>query len=195
MCYKEVSGVIFERKVFDKMLVYYVVKVGVDVFVRIEVFDVIRKDGKIVGIKVKYEDELVEIYVDIIVVVDGVESIIVRKVGINIYVLLYEFDLGYEYEMFIEGFDLDLIYFWFGNEVVFRGYVWVFLKDEDRVNVGIGINLDNLKIVKYYFDKWFEENNILVKKFFEINVGFIFVGGFVKEFVKDNVVVVGDVVR
>lgn len=193
--YKEVSGVILERKVFDKMLAYYAAKAGAEVLARTEALDVIKKDGKVVGIKAKHEGEQVEIYADIIVAADGVESTIARKAGINTYAPPHEFDSSYEYEMLIEGFDPDLIHLWFGNEVAPRGYVWVFPKDEDRANVGIGINADNPKTAKYYLDKWLRENNIPTNRILEVNVGVVPVGGFVKELAKDNVVVVGDAAR
>ncbi len=193
--YKEVSGVILERKVFDKMLAYYAAKAGADVLARTEALDAIRKDGKIAGIKAKHEDEPVEIYADIIVAADGVESTIARKAGINTYAPPHEFDSSYEYEMLIEGFDPDLIHLWFGNEVAPRGYVWVFPKDEDRANVGIGIASDHPETAKYYLDKWLKENNIPMRKILEVNVGVVPVGGFVKELVKDNVLVVGDAAR
>lgn len=193
--YKEVSGVILERKVFDKMLAYYAAKAGADVLARTEAQDVIRKDGKIAGIKAKHEDEPVEIYADIIVAADGVESMIARKAGINTYAPPHEFDSSYEYEMLIEGFDPDLIHLWFGNEIAPRGYVWVFPKDEDRANVGIGIASDHPQTAKYYLDKWLEENKIPAKKILEVNVGVVPVGGFVKELAKDNVLVVGDAAR
>ncbi|WP_297506108.1 NAD(P)/FAD-dependent oxidoreductase [Thermococcus sp.] len=193
--YKEVSGVILERKVFDKMLAYYAAKAGADVLARTEALDVIKKDGKIVGIKAKHEDEPVEVYADIIVAADGVESTIARKAGINTYAPPHEFDSSYEYEMLIEGFDPDLIHLWFGNEVAPRGYVWVFPKDEDRANVGIGIASDHPETAKYYLDKWLKENKIPMRKILEVNVGVVPVGGFVKELAKDNVVVVGDAAR
>ncbi|WP_297477022.1 NAD(P)/FAD-dependent oxidoreductase [Thermococcus sp.] len=193
--YKEASGVILERKVFDKMLAYYAAKAGADVLARTEALDVIRKDGKIAGIKAKHEDEPVEIYADIIVAADGVESMIARKAGINTYAPPHEFDSSYEYEMLIEGYDPDLIHLWFGNEVAPRGYVWVFPKDEDRANVGIGIASDHPETAKYYLDKWLEENKIPAKKILEVNVGVVPVGGFVKELVKNNVLVVGDAAR
>ncbi len=193
--YKEASGVILERKVFDKMLAYYAAKAGADVLARTEALDVIRKDGKIAGIKAKHEDEPVEIYADIIVAADGVESMVARKAGINTYAPPHEFDSSYEYEMLIEGYDPDLIHLWFGNEVAPRGYVWVFPKDEDRANVGIGIASDHPETAKYYLDKWLEENKIPAKKILEVNVGVVPVGGFVKELVKDNVLVVGDAAR
>ncbi|SEW09575.1 2,3-di-O-geranylgeranylglyceryl phosphate reductase [Thermococcus thioreducens] len=193
--YKEASGVILERKVFDKMLAYYAAKAGADVLARTEAVDVIKKGGRVAGIKAKHEDEPVEIYADVIVAADGVESKIARKAGINTYAPPHEFDSSYEYEMLIEGFDPDLIHLWFGNEVAPRGYVWVFPKDEDRANVGIGINSDNPQTAKYYLDKWLKENNIPAKKLLEINVGVVPVGGFVKELAKDNVVVVGDAAR
>ncbi|NJE55059.1 NAD(P)/FAD-dependent oxidoreductase [Thermococcus sp. 21S9] len=193
--YKDVSGVILERKVFDKMLAYYAAKAGADVLARTEALDVIRKDGKVVGIKAKHEGEPIEIYADVIVAADGVESTIARKAGINTYAPPHEFDSSYEYEMLIEGYDPDLIHLWFGNEIAPRGYVWVFPKDEDRANVGIGINSDNPQTAKYYLDKWLKENNIPAKKLLEVNVGVVPVGGFVKELVKDNVLVVGDAAR
>ena len=193
--YKEASGVILERKVFDKMLAYYAAKAGADVLSRTEAQDVIRKDGKIAGIRAKHEDEPVEIYADVIVAADGVESTIARKAGINTYAPPHEFDSSYEYEMLIEGYDPDLIHLWFGNEVAPRGYVWVFPKDEDRANVGIGIASDHPETAKYYLDKWLKENNIPARKILEVNVGVVPVGGFVKELVKDNVLVVGDAAR
>ncbi|AEC51617.1 hypothetical protein PNA2_0702 [Pyrococcus sp. NA2] len=193
--YKEVSGVILERKVFDKMLAYYAAKAGADVWARTEVVDVIRKDGRIVGVKAKHEGEPVEIEAKVIVAADGVESTIARKAGINTYAPPHEFDSGYEYEMLIEGFDPDLIHLWFGTKIAPRGYIWVFPKDEDRANVGIGINSDNELTAKYYLDKWLKENNIPMRKILEINVGLIPVGGFVKELVKENVLVVGDAAR
>lgn len=195
MRYKDVSGVILERKVFDKMLAFYAARAGADVLVRTEAFDVIRENGLIKGIKAKHEGKTIEIYADIVVAADGVESTIARKAGINTYAPPHEFDSAYEYEMLIEDFDPNLIHLWFGNEVAPRGYVWVFPKDEDRANVGIGINSDNPKTAKYYLDKWLEENNIPAKKLLEINVGIVPVGGFVKELAKDNVVVVGDAAR
>ena len=193
--YKEVSGVILERKVFDKMLAHYAARAGADVLARTEALDVIRQDGKIAGIRAKHEDEPVEIYADIIVAADGVESMIARKAGINTYAPPHEFDSSYEYEMLIEGFDPDLIHLWFGNEIAPRGYVWVFPKDEDRANVGIGIASDHPEPAKYYLNKWLRENGIPSRKILEINVGVVPVGGFVKELVKDNVLVVGDAAR
>jgi len=195
MRYNKVSGVILERKVFDKMLAFYAARAGADVLPRTEATDVIRKDGKIIGIKAKKEGEPIEIHAGILVAADGVESTIARKAGINTYAPPHEFDSAYEYEMLIEGFDPDLIHLWFGNNVAPRGYVWVFPKDEDRANVGIGINSDNPMTAKYYLDKWLKENNIPFKKILEVNVGIIPVGGFLKELVKDNVLVVGDAAR
>ncbi|ASJ15855.1 digeranylgeranylglycerophospholipid reductase [Thermococcus chitonophagus] len=193
--YKEVSGVILERKVFDKMLAYYAAKAGAEVLARTEVVDVLRDGGRIVGVKAKHEGEPLEIKADVIVAADGVESTVARKAGINTYAPPHEFDSAYEYEMLIEGYDPDLIHLWFGNEIAPRGYVWVFPKDEDRANVGIGINSDNEKTAKYYLDKWLKENNIPRNKILEVNVGLVPVGGFVRELVKDNVLVVGDAAR
>ena len=193
--YKKVSGVIIERKVFDKMLAFYAARAGADVWPRTEATGLIRREGRIAGIRAKHEGEPVEIEAEIIVAADGVESMVARWAGINTYAPPHEFDSSYEYEMLIEGYDPDLIHLWFGNEIAPRGYVWVFPKDEDMANVGIGINSDNPKTAKYYLDKWLRERGIPAKKLLEINVGAVPVGGFVKELVRDNVLVVGDAAR
>jgi len=193
--YKNVSGVILERKVFDKMLAFYAAREGADVWPRAEAVDVIRENGRVEGLKIKREGELLDVRAKVVVAADGVESTIARKAGINTYAPPHEFDSGYEYEMLIEGFDPDIIHLWFGNEVAPRGYVWVFPKDEDRANVGIGINSDNPKTAKYYLDKWLREHGISTNKILEVNVGLVPVGGFVKELVKDNLMVIGDAAR
>ncbi|AHF80001.1 geranylgeranyl reductase [Thermococcus paralvinellae] len=195
--YDKVAGVILERKIFDKMLAYYAAKAGADVMAKTEAVGLIRKEGRIAGVKAKHEGESLEIYADVIVAADGVESRVARWAGINSFLPPHELDSAYEYEMIIENFefDPDIIHLYFGNEVAPRGYVWIFPKDEDRANVGIGINGDNPKTAKYYLEKWLKENNIKGTKILEVNVGGVPVGGFLKELVKDNVVVVGDAAR
>ena len=195
--YNKVSGVILERKIFDKMLAYYAGKAGAEVMAKTEATGLIRSDGKIKGIKARHEGEPLEIHADIIVAADGVESRVARWAGINSFLPPHELDSAYEYEMILEGFefDPDMIHLYFGNEVAPRGYVWIFPKDEDRANVGIGINGDNPNTAKYYLEKWLKENNIKGSKILEVNVGGVPVGGFLKELTKENVVVVGDAAR
>ncbi|WP_456397741.1 geranylgeranyl reductase family protein [Palaeococcus sp. (in: euryarchaeotes)] len=195
--YNRVSGVILERKIFDKMLAYYAGKAGAEVMAKTEATGLIRSDGKIKGIKARHEGESLEINADIIVAADGVESRVARWAGINSFLPPHELDSAYEYEMILEGFefDPDMIHLYFGNEVAPRGYVWIFPKDDDRANVGIGINGDNPNTAKYYLEKWLKENNIKGSKILEVNVGGVPVGGFLKELTKENVVVVGDAAR
>jgi len=195
--YDRVAGVILERKVFDKMLAYYAARAGADVMAKTEAVGLIRREGRIAGVKARHEGEPLEIFADVIVAADGVESRVARWAGINSFLPPHELDSAYEYEMIIENFefDPDIIHLYFGNEVAPRGYVWIFPKDEDRANVGIGINGDNPKTAKYYLEKWLKENNIKGTKILEVNVGGVPVGGFLKELVRDNVVVVGDAAR
>lgn len=194
--YNRVAGVILERKIFDKMLAYYAAKAGADIMAKTEAVGLIRKDGKIKGVRARYEGNPLEIYADVIVAADGIESRVARWAGINSFLPPHELDSAYEYEMVIENMpDPDLIHLYFGNEVAPRGYVWVFPKDEDRANVGVGIAGDNPRTAKYYLDKWIKENNVKGVKILEVNVGGVPVGGFLRELVKDNVVVVGDAAR
>lgn len=195
--FNETKGLILERKVFDKFLAYHAAKAGADVMPKTEATGLIRRSGKIVGVRAEREGNLIEIEADVIVAADGIESRVARWAGINSFISPHEVDPVYEYEMIINGFyfDPDLFHLYFGNKVAPRGYAWIFPKDEDRANVGIGINGDNPKTAKYYLDKWLEKNGIKTDKILEINAGGVPVGKPLKELVKENVVVIGDAAR
>ena len=93
-------------------------------------------------------------------------------------------------------FEADTCHFYFGCEVAPGGYIWIFPKGETKANIGIGIsgNLAKNKGPKAYLDKFME------KYFPEAQVNYIVYGGVptawgLKEYISDNIMLVGDAAR
>lgn len=196
------KGWILERKMFDKWLVEQAIKKGAKVQAFTRAIDLIKNDGKIVGVRVeKYGKEIYDIYAPLIISAEGMEAHIARKAGFNTVHNLYDVDTCYQYEM--QPYDHEnLIELYFGNNIAPRGYVWIFPKKDKKANVGIGIggHLSNWekrgKIKgaqpKLLLDKFIENN----EKLKESNVllefgGVICVGAPLDKFVDDNFMVIG----
>ena len=190
--FNEVNGYIIERKIFDKFLASEAARAGADVLADAEAA-LLRHDERIVGVKVNGE----EITADIIIAADGVESGIAREAGINTVLDPYDIYSCFEYEMV--GIDLDesdILYISLGNEIAPGGYMWIFPKDDDRANIGVGISGKEEKTARYYLDRFINSRPELSKGgILEVNVGVVPVGGFLEELVRDNVMVVGDAAR
>ncbi len=195
--YDEPNGYVIERKIFDKFLAYYASKAGAEVKACYYA-NIWKENGKIKGVEAEGIDGKEKIEAKIIVAADGVESQIARQADIDTRIPLSEIDSCFEYEMSnLKIEESDLIHIYLGNEIAKRGYVWIFPKDEDRANVGVGIAGDCEKTAKYYLDKFIRKHKKIFSKasILEVNVGCVPVGGFLKTLVKDNVVVVGDAAR
>lgn len=195
--YDEISGYIIERKIFDKFLAYEAARAGADVFADTKA-SLWKENGKIIGVKAIQFGEEKKIKSRIVVAADGVDSVIAREAGIDSTLAQLHLDSCVEYEMANIAIDEpDLIHIYLGNEIAPRGYCWIFPKDDDRANVGIGISgTKKEKNAKFYLDKFINENeNLRKSSILEVNVGAVPVGGFLKELVKDNLLVVGDAAR
>ncbi|MEM2918001.1 MAG: NAD(P)/FAD-dependent oxidoreductase [Candidatus Altiarchaeota archaeon] len=195
--YDEISGYIIERKIFDKFLASEAARAGADVFADTKA-SLWKENGKIVGVNAIQFGEEIKIRAKIVVAADGVDSVIAREAGINSTLAQVHLDSCMEYEMANIAIDEpDLIHIYLGNEVAPRGYCWVFPKDNDRANVGIGISgTSKEKNAKFYLDKFINENEGLRNgSILEVNVGAVPVGGLLKELVRDNLLVVGDAAR
>jgi len=194
--YDNSSGYIIERKIFDKFLASESARAGAEVCSNVFA-SLWKENGKILGVKAKEFGEERKIKAKIIVAADGVDSRIARDAGINSTLNPIHLDSCIEYEMInIRIDEPDLIHLFMGNKIAPRGYLWIFPKDDDRANVGIGILGNETKTAKYYLDKFIKEHEFLEKgSILEVNVGAVPVGGLLKELVKENVLVVGDAAR
>ena len=198
---EETKGWVLERKFFDKWLVEKAVEKGVHAYTYMHVLDLIKENGKIVGVKVQHgAEEPFEIRAKMVVSAEGMEAHIAKKAGFDTIHKLYDVDTCYEYEM-KPYHHQNLIELYFGNKLAPRGYVWIFPKKGDRANVGIGIGGTVVN-----GDKWgipganpkpllddFIVNNEQLKDASTLDDfgGVISVGAPLNEFVKDNFMVIG----
>jgi len=196
------KGWILERKVFDKWLCELAVDSGAKVKTYTRAMGLVKKDGKLAGIKLSHGGrEPYEVTAPLIVSAEGMESMMARAMGFKTVHSLYDVDTCYEYEM--KPYDHDnLIELYFGNIIAPRGYVWIFPKNERKANVGIGIGANlttsdkqsGIKGAdpKRYLDSYIENNPKLKDASTLLDFGgVISVGAPIDEFTKDNCMVIG----
>ena len=199
---KDTRGWVLERKFFDKWLAELATDKGAKIKIYHRVADVIREDGKLIGVKVSHGGrEPFEVRAKLIVSAEGMEALTARKMGFPTVHRLYDVDTCYEYEM--QPYDHEnLIELYFGNEIAPRGYVWIFPKANRKANVGIGIGAHLTTNVKrggikgadpkFFLDRFIgnfeplKESNTLLDF-----GGVISVGAPLAKFTMDNAMVIG----
>ncbi|MEA1924275.1 MAG: NAD(P)/FAD-dependent oxidoreductase [Candidatus Altiarchaeota archaeon] len=192
----EPSGYVIERKIFDKFLAAEASRNGArvlaDAYAKLNI-----ENGRISGVRIRHQEEERDIKAGIVIAADGVESQTARQAGINTTIRPRDMDSCFEYEMSdIEIENPEAIHVFIGNKIAPGGYTWIFPKDDDRANVGVGVSGGEEKTAKYYIDRFIKSRPDLRRgSILEVNVGCIPVGASLKELVKDNLMVVGDAAR
>lgn len=152
-------GWVLERKRFEKEIAGRAIRAGVKYLLKSRVINVLKDGDAVAGVKVETPEGNFDIPSRIVIAADGVDSKTARYAGINTVVPGGEVDSGYEYEMAgVKIQPTDLIHLYVGNEIAPRGYCWLFMKSEDKANVGIGIsgaaNTNGVSTAKHYLDKF-----------------------------------------
>ena len=194
--YDEVLGHIIERKIFDKFLASEASRNGAKVLADAYA-SLIIEDEKIIGVKIRHQGEEKKIKAKIVIAADGVGSQIARQAGIDTTLNPGDLHSCFEYEMSgIEIENSEMTHIFVGKKLAPGGYAWIFPKDDDRANVGLGVSGIEKKTAKYYLDRFIKSKPGLMKgSILEINAGAVPIGGFLQELVKDNLMVVGDAAR
>ncbi len=158
-------GYVVERDIFDRELAKDAIRSGADCMVKCSATDVIKEEGKVVGVKAKHMGEKLEIRAPIVVGADGFESQIGRWAGIDTSLRPEDVNTCYEYVLVgIDG-NPDFNDFYLGT-IAPGGYIWVFSKGADSANVGIGVQLSKLQNggdAKMYLDKFIKSRPALAK--------------------------------
>ncbi len=190
------DGYVVERTMMEKEMAKAAARKGAKILARHDVYDVIKDGNKVVGVRARFLGEEREFYAPLVVAADGFESTVARLAGLNTFQPAYHVDSGFEYVMAGLNIDADAIHLFFGTEVAPRGYVWIFPKDKDTANVGIGIDARLDKTAKFYLDRWMrehdEEYGFSNASIIEVRGGGIPVGGFLKKMTMDGLIVIGD---
>jgi digeranylgeranylglycerophospholipid reductase len=191
------TGYVLYRDVFDKELARSAIKSGAKLMLNTCAVDIVKENGKIVGIKAKHFDEEIIINSDIVVGADGVESKIGRWAGMKTILKPYDLETCAQYTL--SNIDINSSYcdFYLGNKIAPGGYVWVFPKGKDIANVGIGIlaSLSKPGLSSKLLDNFIESHQELKK-----GEPIRFLAGAVPvaepiDAVTDNLLLVGDAAR
>ena len=133
------AGFILERKIFDRDLSILASRAGAEVFCSSNVVGLLHDDGRVSGVKVKYQGEEREIGAKVVIGADGVGSMVGQWAGMDTKLRSTEFHAAAEY--LLGNVDVEENYpeFIAGTEIAPGGYAWVFPKGGGTANVGVGI--------------------------------------------------------
>ena len=191
-------GYVLERHLFDKALARQAAEAGATIMMRTSCRDVIKKDGKLIGIKADCMGDPIEIYAKCIVAADGFESQVARWAGVDTSLQMKDIDTCIQYRM--TNIDIDPHYceFKIGSAAP-GGYVWIFPKGDGIANVGIGVQAAKCKLgadPKYYLDKYIaSEERLKNGQILEVVGGGVSTCPGLDEAIADNLVIVGDAAR
>lgn len=156
-------GANINRDIFDKGLAEDAGDSGVDIMVKTMATELMFKNGQPAGVKAKHMGDSFNINAKIVIGADGFESKIGRMAGIN--TTLKPSDINTCFEYYMVGIEERPSYndFYIGS-LAPGGYIWVFPKQDDTANVGIGVNLaklnklDDIGMAKKYLDKFIKNH-------------------------------------
>ena len=191
-------GYVLERHLFDKALARDAAEAGAKIMMRTSCTDVIRKDGKLIGIKAKSMGEEIEIHAKAIVAADGYESQVGRWAGIDTTLDLNDIDTCLQYRMVNADIDPEYCEFNIGTSFAPGGYLWIFPKGKGVANVGIGIMAKLCKggEPKKYLDKFIAEDpRFKNSQAVEVVAGMVSTCPGLDCAVDDNIILVGDAAR
>jgi digeranylgeranylglycerophospholipid reductase len=191
-------GYVVERDAFDKALAIDAANAGANILLKTHAVDVLRENGAVVGVKARQFGQPFEIRAKVVVGADGFESQIGRWAGIPTNLQLRDMDSCLQYRMTNVDCDPRYCDFYLGK-VAPGGYVWVFPKGEGIANVGIGVQVSQLRDpadVRRYLDRWIEKHPAYAKgKKIDMVAGGVSISPPLKQTVADGVMLVGDAAR
>lgn len=188
------TGIILERKVFDKHVTMDAVRSGAEVMLKTEAIGITRKEDYLIADIKGFDTDITQIKAKIIIGADGPEGRVGTWMGLNTKVPISEMESGAQYEMTnLKMEKNDTIEFYFGS-VAPGGYAWIFPKGYDTANVGIDVSgVKGTKNALEYLDD-FIANNEETKggQIVEVNVGGNPLCGIFDKIIADNFMLVGD---
>ena len=186
-------GYVLERRIFDYELAKLAVKAGAEVVTKAYVYDLIRSDGEVTGVRATVKDQRFDIQAEVVIGADGVESRVGKWAGIDTTCNIRDMESCAQVTLSGIRVDEGILDFYFGDETAPGGYLWVFPKGKDSANVGIGISVECAK--EKSATRWLDE--FVQKKFPNAAILTRIAGGVpcartCDRIVRGNVMLVGD---
>ncbi len=134
---KEAEVAVLDVRKTYQYLAYEAAKAGAEIFLRTNVTDIIKQDGKLAGVKATSLKEDLTFYSKVIIDASGFYSIVGKATGL---VSQWKrFGAGAEYEAYVEKLDPQTWYLMVGQNYSPAGYAWIFPLGENKARIGVGI--------------------------------------------------------
>ncbi|MCD6099890.1 MAG: NAD(P)/FAD-dependent oxidoreductase [Candidatus Marinimicrobia bacterium] len=140
--YTPARGFILHRRLFDHYLALQAASSGVEVITKANVEFVDEYKDGFRHVFVDILNEKYTIKSRIVIAADGVESRIARQVGIDTTVKLKDMESCVQMLVGNINVKINRIEFYLSTDLAPGGYLWVFPKDENSANIGLGISGD-----------------------------------------------------
>ncbi len=191
-------GYILDRKVFDRDLAIRAVRAGADISIDTYANGLIQNGERIEGVSYKNQQGEEEVYGDMVIAADGVMSKVAKWAGFDTTLGSEDIESGAQFRMV--DIDIDApqtMKFLFGEEMAPGGYVWIFPKDDDIANVGIGVlpEFAEKSSIEYLRDFVDSKPGLRDGKIVEINTGGVPVCGTIEKSYGDDILIAGDAAR
>ncbi len=191
-------GYVVERDAFDKQLAIDAANAGVEIRLKTAALGMLKEGSRVVGAKVKHFGETFDIRAKVTIGADGFESQVGRWAGIPTNIATRDMDTCLQYRMTNVDSDVRYCDFFLGK-VAPGGYVWVFPKGDGLANVGIGVQVSQVKNpadAKTYLDRWIDKHPGYAKgKKIDMVGGGVSISPPLKQTVTDGLMLVGDAAR
>jgi len=186
------TGYTLDRGEFDKALSENAVKAGAKLMTKVSATGVIKEGDQVVGVKAIKDGEEVEFRAKVVVGADGHWSIIRRSAGLANYFDDWVTCAQYR----LSGLDLvdsNINEFWMGAKYAPGGYAWVFPKNKNVANVGVGVRDRHTKpAIEYLKDFIANDPRFRNAKIEMKNGGICPVSGTLDEIIMDGLMLTGD---
>jgi len=186
-------GFILDRKKFDYDLAKMAANAGVKVVTKAYVYDLIKNNGAVTGVKLNHLGENYTIKAKVVIGADGVESRVGRWAGLKTNLKLK--DVEPCVQMVVSNCNIDRRYcdFYFSKQIAPGGYLWIFPKNDGIANIGLGISGEYaqhkspLKYLQEFIKKHFPEASVLTTV-----AGGVPCAPYMEKIVTDGLLLVGD---
>ncbi|UNQ72731.1 NAD(P)/FAD-dependent oxidoreductase [Infirmifilum sp. NZ] len=179
-------GYVIDKRNFLRVMAEYAASKGADIFMREPAREVTLKDGK-----VRVNTRTLSLEAPLLVGADGYLSFVAKtfnleKAGERKVIPAIQYVMTD-----VKVPDPELTYFYLGNSIAPKGYVWIFPKDGTLANVGIGVQG---AAPKSYLDKFIKVHPEMFSrsKIIEFRGAAVTIGGMLSQIVQDHVVLIGE---